>query len=131
MKLEHADMGDFRREQYISRVTGQPAAGNPVLKDIDGVGNRVEKTGRIVLLVAIGKNRIRIFPRLLLEAAEHASFLGRLIRLLAMGVFTDDAEVQVYGDYDIGAECMTDTDRNRVDQPAVDQPASLGTDCRE
>ena len=131
MKLEHADLRNPRGKQHVCRVARQPAASDPVLENIDRVGNRLEQAGRLVALIAIGKDRVRILPRLLLDIAKNAIVcLGR--RLLAF-VFSlaDDTNVQVNGDYDICPQRMTDTYGNGIDQATVDKPALFDVDRRE
>src|SRR5262249_62082837 len=49
MKFQQADMAELGRDRDIRRLTGEPAAGNSVLQDVEGLDHDAEQAWRTIL----------------------------------------------------------------------------------
>ena len=136
MKLEHADLADLELHQGVRRIAGQPRAHDAVLENVESAHHRGHQArGRSIGVgVGAGPDGSAAPPTRDHAAAVAGGFVGRRRRLRAAerilnGRAAPDAVARnVERDDALGAERARDADRHRIDDRAVEQPASVDLD---
>src|SRR5579863_1682005 len=131
MKLEHADVSDPDLHQHVGRVAREPRAHNAVLENVEGVDHRGHHSWRPALPGGPGRPVSAAPP-----PGDHAARVGRRLiggvralraaeRVLDGGAATNAVARNVERDDPLGAERARDADWNRIDDRAVEEPASI------